>query len=250
MCLWIKTGAAGVTHVSRRQPQVEGAAVFLAALNRQHSNCWQPLAHHQPAKHADALKHRQQLKVTTEAEDSLGEDLQNTPNNNCTWLRRSSTLFNQSALSTAFSHRCCTYKNVIFTGGGKSTISAAVMETQMTKSRENVLNVRKLTENSVKQYFWHLNMFKAKFEVVLSTSLHPKSKPNCIKFRWIFIFSQLLSVSVQIYSNSTNHFCIWRTLKVQYGILNINTSHLAIWQPQIWPKFSAEKNQYGLHSIL
>lgn len=53
-------GAAGVTHVSRCQPQVEGAAVFLAALNRQNSNGGQPLANHQPAQHADTLKHQQQ----------------------------------------------------------------------------------------------------------------------------------------------------------------------------------------------
>lgn len=55
------------THVSGCQPQVEGAAVFLTALNRQDSNCRQPLAHHQPAQHAHALKHTRQGTLGTAA---------------------------------------------------------------------------------------------------------------------------------------------------------------------------------------
>lgn len=68
-------GAAGVTHVSRRQPQVEGAAVFLAALNGQNSNCRQPLAHHQPAQHAHALKHRKQQATQATAAVMMRVDL-------------------------------------------------------------------------------------------------------------------------------------------------------------------------------
>lgn len=49
-------GQVAVTHVSWRQPQVEGAAVLLTVLDRQNSNRGESLPHHQPAKHPDALQ--------------------------------------------------------------------------------------------------------------------------------------------------------------------------------------------------
>lgn len=63
MFVGLKGGAAGVTHVSGRQPQVEGAAVLLTVLDRQNSNCRETLTHHQPAEHPDPLKHTHKFKV-------------------------------------------------------------------------------------------------------------------------------------------------------------------------------------------
>lgn len=40
--------------------------MFLTALNRQNSNCWQALTYHEPAQHSDTLKHKQ-LHIPTQA---------------------------------------------------------------------------------------------------------------------------------------------------------------------------------------
>lgn len=61
ICSFISVGVClEVTHVSRVQPEVEGAAVLLALLNGLNSDCWETLPHHQPARHSNALKQQQQ----------------------------------------------------------------------------------------------------------------------------------------------------------------------------------------------
>lgn len=52
-----------LTHVSRTQPQVEGAAMLLTLLDGQNPDRWKTLPHHQPARHSNTLKHQQHFSV-------------------------------------------------------------------------------------------------------------------------------------------------------------------------------------------